>query len=178
MSEKEDLPISAGDKEEGVTSTDIKTDYLSAPDKETQDTSEKTSVTGQDTDNEKQETETADEVPPRDISGWKWALVVFSILSSTFLFALDNTIVADVQPVIVTHFNDVGKLSWLSVAFLIGAAATNLVWGKVFGQFNAKWTYILCVVLFEAGSALCGGAPTINALIVGRALCGVGGSGM
>ncbi|KAH8653989.1 major facilitator superfamily domain-containing protein [Tricladium varicosporioides] len=118
------------------------------------------------------------ELPPRDISGLKWALVVFSILSSTFLFALDNTIVADVQPVIITHFNSVGKLTWLSVAFLIGAASTNLVWGKIYGQFNAKWTYILCVTLFEVGSAICGVAPSMDALIVGRAICGVGGSGM
>ncbi len=28
------------------------------------------------------------------------------------------------------------------------------------------------------GSAICGAAPTINALIVGRAICGVGGAGM
>jgi hypothetical protein len=180
MSSKEELPISAADKEEGISSNTSKKDFLAAPDnRESRDVSEKTSVTGlDDVDTEKQETETADEVPPRDITGWKWIVVVLSILSSTFLFALDNTIVADVQPVIVTHFNDVGKLSWLSVAFLIGAAATNLVWGKIFGQFNAKWTYIFCVALFEAGSALCGGAPTINALIVGRAICGVGGSGM
>jgi MFS family permease len=175
---KENLPISDADKEEGVSSDTSKKDFLTAPRNETQDVSEKTSVTGMDTDTEKQETENADEVPPRDITGWKWAVVVAAILSSTFLFALDNTIVADIQPVIVTHFDSVGKLSWLSVAFLIGAAATNLVWGKIFGQFNAKWTYILCVVLFEAGSALCGGAPTMDALIVGRAICGVGGSGM
>lgn len=29
----------------------------------------------------------------RTITGWKWALVVLAILSSTFLFALDNTVV-------------------------------------------------------------------------------------
>jgi hypothetical protein len=55
--------------------------------------------------------EVAEELPPRGISGLKWALVVLSILSSTFLFALDNTIVANVQPVIITHFNSVGKLT-------------------------------------------------------------------
>ncbi|KAH8784698.1 major facilitator superfamily domain-containing protein [Hyaloscypha finlandica] len=154
---KENLPISDADNEEGVSSDTSKQDFLTAPhNNETQD------VRG----------------PPRDIAGWRWAVVVAAILSSTFLFALDNTIVAVIQPVIVTHFDSIGKLSWLSVAFLIGAAGTNLIWGKIFGQFNAKWTYILCVVLFEAGSALCGGAPTIDALIIGRAICGVGGSGM
>ncbi|KAI9650914.1 hypothetical protein NHQ30_000949 [Ciborinia camelliae] len=120
---------------------------------------------------------TEDAAPVRDITGWRWALVVAAILSSTFLFALDNTIVADVQPDIVVTFNDIAKLSWLSVGFLIGAASTNLVWGKIFGQFNGKWTYIISIVIFEAGSALCGGAPNMPALIVGRALCGFGGSG-
>ena len=65
---------------------------------------------------------------PRNIHGIKWALAVMSILISTFLFALDNTIVADVQPAIVERFGQVDKLPWLSVAFLVAASGTNLVW--------------------------------------------------
>jgi MFS family permease len=172
----------ASDKETGaptepksVSETANETEgHLAPPNKDEHDLSEETSVTGID---EEKHPEPEAEVPPRDITGWKWITVVLAILSSTFLFALDNTIVADVQPVIVEHFNSVSQLSWLSVAFLLGAAATNLVWGKIFGQFNAKWTYIFCVALFEVGSAICGAAPTMNALIVGRAICGVGGSG-
>lgn len=41
-------------------------------------------------------------------------------------------------------------------------------------QFDAKYLYILCVTLFEVGSAICGAAPNMNALIIGRAICGVG----
>lgn len=164
-------PHSEKDEESNITNV------LAAPNRD-QNTSEQTSISGVDIDSEKHETAPVEEKPPRDIDGWKWAVVVLAILSSTFLFALDNTIVADIQPAIVTHFNDVSKLSWLSVSFLLCASATNLVWGKIYGQFNAKWTYILCVTLFELGSAVCGAAPTMNALIVGRAICGVGGSGM
>lgn len=179
MAANEEPNISAAEKEQGVSSNQP-TNYLAPEKNEVQDVSENTSITGLDEiDQEKQQAETpAEETPPRDITGWKWVVVVLSILSSTFLFALDNTIVADIQPVIVRQFDSVSKLSWLSVSFLIGAAATNLVWGKIFGQFNAKWTYILCVTLFEVGSAICGAAPTMEALIVGRAICGVGGSGM
>ncbi len=65
---------------------------------------------------------------PRNVSGPLWGLVVLSILSSTFLFSLDNTIVADVQPAIVRQFNATDKLPWLSVAFLLGAASSNLFW--------------------------------------------------
>lgn len=37
---------------------------------------------------------------------------------------------------------------------------------------------MLSVILFETGSAICGAAPNMNALIVGRAICGLGGAGM
>jgi len=75
--------------------------------------------------------------PPRDVHGIAWALVVLSILSSTFLFALDNTIVADVQPAIVERFDSIAKLPWLSVAFLVAAAGTNLIW-YVFRVYRCK----------------------------------------
>ncbi|KAI4112194.1 MAG: hypothetical protein LQ339_000202 [Xanthoria mediterranea] len=116
--------------------------------------------------------------PPRDVHGIKWVLLVLSILSSTFLFALDNTIVADVQPAIVKRFGSIDKLPWLSVAFLVAAAGTNLVWGKIYARFDAKILYLITVFFFEAGSAICGAANTMDALIIGRAICGFGGAGM
>lgn len=85
--------------------------FPATPSKETRDVSENSSTTDVDPEKSEQRTETAEELPPRDITGWKWAVVVLSILSSTFLFALDNTIVADIQPVIVLHFNDVKNLT-------------------------------------------------------------------
>ena len=58
-----------------------------------------------------------------------WATVVLSVLISTFLFALDNTILANIQPRILERFdNDVGKLPWLSTAFALGSVSMNLVW--------------------------------------------------
>ncbi|KAL2867463.1 MFS general substrate transporter [Aspergillus lucknowensis] len=120
----------------------------------------------------------ATDASPRDIHGLKWALVVMSIFSCVFLFALDNTIVADVQPAIIDDFHDLAKLPWLSVAFLLGAASTLLVWSKGYGLFNCKWLYIGTTAIFEVGSAVCGAAPNMDSLIVGRAICGLGGAGM
>lgn len=116
--------------------------------------------------------------PPREISGARWLVVVLAILSSAFLFALDNTIVADIQPQIVLQFDAVDKLAWLSVSFIMAAVSTNLLFGQLYSQFWPKWLYIGSVLVFELGSAVCGAAPNITALIVGRALCGLGGSGM
>ena len=66
--------------------------------------------------------------PVRKTTGIKWILVVLSILSSTFLFALDNTVVADVEPKIVDRFGQIQKLPWLPIAFLVTCVSTNLVW--------------------------------------------------
>ena len=48
----------------------------------------------------------------------------------------------------------------------------------MYAQFDAKLLYLLNTFLFEAGSAICGAAPTMDALIIGRAICGLGGAGM
>ncbi|EED18132.1 efflux pump antibiotic resistance protein, putative [Talaromyces stipitatus ATCC 10500] len=117
------------------------------------------------------------ELSPRSVHGFSWVIAVSAILSSTFLFALDNTVVADVQPAILNTFGQIEDLPWLGVAFALGGIAI-LPWGKAYSIFNIKWLYITTVILFEAGSALCGGAPNMNALIVGRAIAGLGGSGM
>lgn len=114
---------------------------------------------------------------PRTIRGWKWAVAMITILSTTFLFALDNTIVADIQPSIINQFNDVERLPWFGVGFGLGSTAV-LPWGKAYGIYSVKWLFISAVILFEVGSVICGAAPNVNALIIGRVLAGVGGSGM
>lgn len=64
----------------------------------------------------------------RRITGIKWVLVVLSILSSTFLYALDNTVVADVEPKIVDRLGQIQKLPWLPIGFLVACLSTNLLW--------------------------------------------------
>ncbi|EED15781.1 MFS drug efflux transporter, putative [Talaromyces stipitatus ATCC 10500] len=104
--------------------------------------------------------------PERTISGWRWIAVVLAILST------------NIQAEIIRDFDAVAKLTWVSVGLVMSASATVLLWGKIFFQFNTKWTYIISVAIFEVGSAVCGSSPNMNALIVGRVLCGIGGSGL
>jgi len=67
-------------------------------------------------------------VAPSSISFLFTHVAVTAILSSVFLFALDQTIVADVQPNIIAQFGSIDKLPWLSVSFLLATASTNLFW--------------------------------------------------
>ncbi|KAF3904975.1 hypothetical protein AA313_de0200989 [Arthrobotrys entomopaga] len=114
----------------------------------------------------------------RSIHGIKWFIVIAAIYSTAFLYGLDNTVVADIQPQVIDTFGDLTKLGWLGSGFPLGSIATLLVLSKIYGVFNTKWLYIASIALFLGGSALCGGAPTIDALIVGRVIAGAGGQGM
>lgn len=100
MGVDEEKSISPIDKEQEVTTNESR-NYLAPEKLEDRDISGNTSITGtaiDEIDQEKQDAETTTpEAPPRDIDGWRWIVVVLAILSSTFLFALDNTIVADIQ---------------------------------------------------------------------------------
>jgi hypothetical protein len=66
--------------------------------------------------------------PARKVTGISWLCVVVAVLAPFFLFALDNTIVADVQPQVVEDLGEIQKLPWISVAFALGAVSVNLIW--------------------------------------------------
>jgi len=116
--------------------------------------------------------------PTREYGIIRWLLVCVAIYSSALLYGLDNTIVANVQVAVIETFGNVEKIGWLGIGFPLGSIATILSIGKAFSIFNVKWLYVGSLIMFAAGSALCGGAPNMNALIVGRVWAGAGGAGM
>ena len=69
-----------------------------------------------------------DVVVPRTLKPISWFFVVSSLLAVLFLFALDNTVVADVQPKIIATLGGIEKLPWISVAFALASISTNLLW--------------------------------------------------
>jgi MFS family permease len=83
-----------------------------------------------------------------------------------------------VQGPVLESLGEIEKLSWVGIGFPMGSVATILLIGSLYGSFEIKWLYLSSIVLFEIGSAVCGAAPSMNALIVGRVIAGVGGAGM
>ncbi|ERF71951.1 hypothetical protein EPUS_06510 [Endocarpon pusillum Z07020] len=116
--------------------------------------------------------------PRAGMKSFAWPLVLISILCSHFLYALDNTVVANVQPAIIATLGEIDKLPWISVGFVFAAASVTLTWGRLYGLFDVKITFMTAVFVFEVGTAVCGAAPTMNAFIVGRTICGLGAGGI
>jgi len=51
-------------------------------------------------------------------------------------------------------------------------------WGKAYRYFPLKTTYLMAFFVFELGSLICGLSPNSTTLIVGRAINGLGASGL
>ena len=125
---------------------------------------------------------TSQPVNPRDdprtvrpIHGLRWVLTVTSLYSFAVLYGLDTTIAADIQPAIVKDLGSLQKLAWIGAGFPLGSVAVILPFGYAYGLFEIKRFAVLSIIIFEAGSAVCGAAPTMDVLIVGRVIAGIGG---
>jgi MFS family permease len=57
-------------------------------------------------------------------------------------------------------------------------ASFQLLYGKLYTLFSVKWTYLAAIGIFELGSLVCGTAQSSKALIVGRAIAGLGCAGI
>ncbi|KAH9885002.1 major facilitator superfamily domain-containing protein [Xylariomycetidae sp. FL2044] len=114
----------------------------------------------------------------RTIRGLRWWAICIAIYTACTLYGLDTTIAADIQGPVVATLGHVDQLAWVGAGFPLGSVCVILLLGRLYELFNSKWNLVATVALFEAGSALCGAAPSMHAMIVGRVLAGVGGSGI
>ncbi|KAK8066222.1 hypothetical protein PG997_012969 [Apiospora hydei] len=107
-------------------------------------------------------------------AGPRLIAIIFALLLSIFL-----TIVATVIPKITDEFNvSFPYIGWYAAAFFITLAVFQSFWGRAYTHFNQKLVFFTTIVIFEVGSVVCGAAPSSIALIVGRAVAGLGGAGV
>ncbi|UKZ95983.1 uncharacterized protein TrAFT101_010789 [Trichoderma asperellum] len=108
----------------------------------------------------------------------KHILVLFAIALSIFLVALDTSIVSTAIPHITDDFHSLDDVAWYGSGFFMTTATLQPLWGKAYKFFPSKPVYLLSILIFEIGSLICAVAPTSAALIIGRAIAGVGGAGV
>ncbi len=60
----------------------------------------------------------------------------------------------------------------------MNSAAFQPLFGQLSNVFGGRWIIIAVVAIFTLGSGICGGATTGAMLIAGRAVQGVGSSGI
>src|SRR5262245_50352032 len=100
------------------------------------------------------------------------------LLLGMFLAALDQTIMATALPTIAGDLGGLSQLSWVVTVYVLGAAASTPIWGKVSDLYGRKGLLQAGIVIFLAGSALSGIATDIGELIAFRAVQGIGAGGV
>ncbi|KAI1821196.1 major facilitator superfamily domain-containing protein [Xylaria intraflava] len=111
-------------------------------------------------------------------SAAKTALVMLPLCLSTLLSALDITIVIPAIPTIVASLGSVAGYIWIGSAFILASTATTPLWGTVADIWGRKPIILTAITFFLGGSLLCALAPSIDALIAGRVVQGLGSAGM
>lgn len=144
---------------------------------------EKKDGAGNVTDEEKGDTgptvsEPTPSIPGEYPTGARLLFIVIALILSVFLVSLDMTIVATAIPKITDEFHGLDDVSWYSSAFFMTLGGFQSAWGKAYKYFPLKTSFLLSIFIFELGSLICGVAPTSEALIVGRAIAGVGAAGI
>jgi EmrB/QacA subfamily drug resistance transporter len=91
---------------------------------------------------------------------------------------LDQTILATALPVIARDLGSVSDLSWVVTAYVVAAAATTPLWGRLGDRLGRKLLLEVALATFVAASALCGAAQDMTALIVLRLVQGVAAGGL
>jgi MFS family permease len=114
----------------------------------------------------------------KEISATAIALIMLPLCLSVFLSALDLTIITPAIPTIVRSFHSTTGYVWIGSAFILASTASTPVWGSLADIWGRKPILLMALTIFLGGSLLCALAPSMHSLIVGRALQGLGSSGM
>ncbi|KAK4505963.1 hypothetical protein PRZ48_003928 [Zasmidium cellare] len=101
-----------------------------------------------------------------------------SISLAILLLSLDRTIVAVAIPHITNTFHSLPSVGWYASAYLLTLTALQPLFGRLYTFLPSKPVYLTAFATFLLGSLICALAPNSPALILGRAIAGVGAGGV
>ncbi len=94
------------------------------------------------------------------------------------LASLDSTIVSTALPTIAGDLGGIAKLSWIVTAYLLTSTISTPFAGKLGDNYGRKIVLQGALLVFLAGSALCGLSQNMTELIGFRGLQGLGGGAL
>jgi MFS transporter, DHA2 family, multidrug resistance protein len=106
--------------------------------------------------------------------------VAFSVVAvGTVMATLDGNIVNVALPTIGSELRaHVHELEWIVNGYLLAITATLIVMGRLGDRLGYRTVYTGGLLVFTLGSALCGGAPGLAALVASRVVQALGASAM
>ena len=110
----------------------------------------------------------------KENASYKW-IVLGNIMIGTFMAVLDSTVVNTGLPVIMgTLGADINVAEWVLTGYMLSMACILPAAGWLSERFGYKRIYFLSLLVFTAGSFMCGSSTTIEELIFWRVIEGFG----
>jgi EmrB/QacA subfamily drug resistance transporter len=103
-----------------------------------------------------------------------FAAIVLAMLPAV----LDQTILATALPVIASDLGSLSDVSWVVSAYVVAAAASTPLWGKLGDRHGRKRLLQAALASFVVASALCAVAQDVTQLIVFRLVQGAAAGGL
>ena len=104
---------------------------------------------------------------------------LFTMCFALFMAMLDNTVVNVALPTIQRDLGSgVSGLQWIITAYTLFFASLMLTGGTLGDLYGRKRWFLTGLVVFTSGSLLCGLAPSLHWLVVGRAIQGIGAAAL
>jgi len=100
--------------------------------------------------------------------------VLIALMVTTFLVAIEATILATAIPTIVDELGGFSEFPWLFSVYLLTQAVTVPIYSKLSDMIGRKPVVLFGIAVFLVGSILCGLAWSMPALIAFRAIQGLG----
>ncbi|WP_040787344.1 MDR family MFS transporter [Nocardia pneumoniae] len=100
--------------------------------------------------------------------------ILGSLMLATGLVALDSTVIATAVLTITDSLGGFAQFPWLFSVYLLAQAVTVPIYGKLADTVGRKPVILFGIAMFAVGSLLCGVATSMLALIVFRAVQGIG----
>ncbi|KAF6835329.1 efflux pump antibiotic resistance [Colletotrichum plurivorum] len=110
--------------------------------------------------------------------GWRWPCIQAAFCLIGLLLGYDVSNTANIQAPIYEAFGQIHLLSWVATAYTAMNVAMVPLVRKLVVVGNIRYQVIAYCLVFFIGGVVSGSATNINAVIVGRALQGVGGAGL
>ncbi|MDB5052175.1 MAG: EmrB/QacA subfamily drug resistance transporter [Bacilli bacterium] len=101
-------------------------------------------------------------------------IVLIALMISTFLSAIEGTIVSTAMPKIASELGGMQMISWVVSIYLLTTVVATPVFGRVSDLFGRKIVFTVGTILFLFGSILSGLSQSMEQLIIFRAIQGIG----
>jgi EmrB/QacA subfamily drug resistance transporter len=101
-------------------------------------------------------------------------ITMIGLSLAMFLGSLDQTIVATAMPRIVADLGGFSQYTWVTTAYILASTITIPIVGKLTDMYGRKPFYLAGLIIFAAGSLLCGLSQTMTQIIFARGFQGIG----